>query len=753
MHMNKPLAKIVASIMVIFSLLSSQAVLPLQVEAAPALNWTNPNQGGNNAYKLSVGNVINSGLLTSLVGCTGLVQKVAKLTVGLANTIAQGLGIIKKVIDKPVTTKDDQIHSDELKAQQKMKEDAFREECINGIAVRLARNQLTAMTRNTMSWVTSGFNGDPLYVRDINSYMDSLTTEILEKENEIFKDPAHTVDYPYGRDYARQQVEVYKSQKDTESALKQDLTNYLTPGATPESFATDFSQGGWNGWLAFTQHPQNNPLGWNVKATEDLANKQSNAVANAKAEVDRNGGYIDQRKCVEYEAEKGGLNGTGSTCVANYNAQKVTETAACNAKTDPILKSGCLQSVNSKYEVLLRSCGATSANPTAEPKCLQYETVTPGSLIRSKVEKAINSPETQLELVKTLNDALNALFASLIDKFQTQGLSSLRSQNWTSNISGGFGSNSVVDSSGNSIPTAGRDITTTGSGVDGAFDLTKDLGNTYVKAIDNGSWNAQANIPELTARVGEKNHYYTVGKAGSTDITPLVTYWPVGDKVFFDGTSWVKGIPKYIVDKKGTLQIQFDYMDTARAAQDILPSVLSGIGELDYCIPGPNPSWKTSLQDTLDAVIGEEVQIPVAHQTPDAVEKYWTDAAQNMSREYAANTDAMYGENSPMQTEFLDGGADNPSYLPVAQVGISITKNIGSYADAIDQSTQTYKDDLTQTQVNIYKLNKIKDKVNIIIAAAQKRRDTKRVQAGLQKVSALCLETEKVTYISNGVLK
>ena len=82
-------------------------------------------------------------------------------------------------------------------------------------------------------------------------------------------------------------------------------------------------------------------------------------------------------------------------------------------------------------------------------KCVQFETVTPGSIIKDKVSTYINSPERQLELADDINKVLNTLFSTLISKLQNQGLSSLSTDRYeytsgyltNTNMGVGYGNN------------------------------------------------------------------------------------------------------------------------------------------------------------------------------------------------------------------------------------------------------------------------------------------------------------------------
>ncbi len=821
--MKKQTAKKILSLFII-SIFLMQAVLPSTVLADnQALNYDNPNKNGDNPYKLSLNGIISSGLLTNLVGCTGIVDKVSKVTVQFAQKI------LSKKKEKIATKKDattqqnssvPSIDSSNLEKEVETKQEvkdaadskAFTENCLKGIAITLAKNQLTAMTKYTMNWITTGFNGDPLYVRDVNSYMDSLTTGILKKETEIFGNIDNEKYYPYGRDYARGQINAYKVGKDQYGALKQDLTDYLEPGATPDSFATDFSQGGWNGWLALTQHSQNNPLGFNLKASENLENQKEVATSNAQNELNRNGGVFDQKKCIEY---------------APVAPTRTTGTDSCGIKDR---KGNCLGTPS----------GGNTTSATAVPRCLKYETVTPGSVIKAKIDTYINSPERQIELADTLNDALNSLFSALINKFESQGLSGLGSKvnNWTTPAGGGFGSNSLVDTLGNTLSSTGVfGEETGGNQVSASFDLTKDLGNKYAQPIDSGTWDANTNTPEILPDTGIKNQYYTVSVSGNTRLFAGTHTWHVGEKVYYDGKKWNLGLPKHIIDKKGVFQLQKDYMKSITKTVAVLPQVLPKLSELDYCIPGPNTNWVSNSDEArneyfayLSGVTTEHIsdifncnapldpsgivcgigsifasydhsydvisypdytnyqklfddarnlwpKIEVHqsfwiahndhHQTygigtnhwyvdPAYVEAQvarWTDAAKRAYDEYVVKVNDKFGINSPMRTEFTPQGNYNPAFLPMAQAGLDMTKNIVTDAEDLPGAIDTAKDNFAQTSGAIYRLGFIKDKVNVIITAAQNRRKTRRANDGLPAMPQICLDNEKVTWVENDVLK
>ncbi len=133
------------------------------------------------------------------------------------------------------------------------------------------------------------------------------------------------------------------------------------------------------------------------------------------------------------------------------------------------------------------------------------------------------------------------------------------------------------------------------------FNPSVGLGNKYTEAVNGGDWDAMGNIPTLGVNIGKKNTYYTVSTSGDTKLLKNNHHWQIGEKAFYDGTTWHVGIPKYVIDTRGGIQMQHDFNTTAQTAIKILPQVSPVLGELDYCIPGPNSNWTENSNDTKDA--------------------------------------------------------------------------------------------------------------------------------------------------------
>ncbi|HLP86912.1 MAG TPA: hypothetical protein VK153_03515 [Candidatus Paceibacterota bacterium] len=636
---KQTVVKIIGSVLIFtFAMFFVQAVSPSPLFAANELNWENPNKNGKNPYAFKPSNVLNSQLMMQVVGCTGVVDKVSTaitdfaaqqanefLTSQLKSAAKVAICKVGKVlgitavasipygnltdVTKEIPCNEIQQTTDvklikEAKETRTAEEAAKkREECFNGIAVTLARNQLTAMTRYTMNWVNTGFNGDPMYVRDITSFTNSLERNVLETG--INKLTNTHMAYPYGTAFSRTAINSYKAGSSLRSgatnfldSLTSDLANFITdPNSyysnseeltvlekskrANDAFSDDFAVGGWDGWLALTQRDQNNPLGFAMQVSQYLGDQQTMQVQNTKDELLTNDGFLSQKRCVLWEL---------------YEAEGV-----------PIYAFAMDQSEIGKIET-------SESRKSDFDKCKKYEVVTPGSLIKDKLSTYVNSPERQLELVDTINESLNALFSSLISKFQHEGLSSISSESYTDENMGGNGTNTVDllgDGSDLNVNVEGINGSTS-SYSNGSFDITRDLGNTFIHNYvkqSQGNWDAEFNVPELKIGVAPldgdgnpmTNVYYTVTRPGKTILVENgANDWQIGDRAFWNGSEWqnwkkdVGGVETNPIKKRGIIQIQKDFITAAKEMLATLPSIMPRIGELDYCIPGPNPNWQTN---------------------------------------------------------------------------------------------------------------------------------------------------------------
>jgi len=660
--MKKQIAiKIIGGVIIfIFALFFLQGILPIQASAATkGLNWDNPNAKGDNPYKINTDAILNSQTMMQVVGCTGLVDKVTSVTTQFlknqANKLIQKIwkdkakakaknsscsavkaaiasalagipnvtystAIVAKIDCKDIQNVTDPDTTRAIEATDNNQDAAAkREECFNGLAYTLAKNQLASMTRQTVNWVNSGFNGNPMYVQNITNLTNSIERNVLETGTEILANGL----FPYGGDFSELVVRSYNTGGTKYGAanflnsLTSDLSAFITdddsyfPTNTIQesrlreqrasnAFANDFSVGGWDGYLALTQRDQNNPLGFTMQASQYLADRIEQQSYETNNELLTNNGFLSQKKCVKWQ---------------------LYDEATGKAQLKEVL--GHSSQLAKKYEHVYGPSKISQFDKCAPDG---YEVVTPGSIIKDKLTTYVNSPERQLELADTINKSLNSLFTSLIEKFRQEGLFGLSQEKYAyidKNMGLGYGSTSYDENDSFASPNSGNDFNN--------IDLTRDLGNTYIHEDTHslGNWNAKLNIPELNVGLGpysetmcnggycSPNYYYTVSIAGNTKLMNNgYNGWAVNDRVFWDGEEWQNWKCGPVVnqttqecsnqvnpiDERGIIQIQKDYVVAAKEILKILPGIMPKLGQLDYCIPGPSLYFESNSGDAAGAL-------------------------------------------------------------------------------------------------------------------------------------------------------
>ncbi len=254
------------------------------------------------SYELNINNITEA--IPAVIGCTGIVNKVEKRLTSMLSPSSKspsnyvyGTGASKPTeVDGQVPGQEffgdgyqnvptteasaGKIATNTKSADEKLAQDKLREECINGIAFSLAKIHLNKITDITVNWINSGFEGDPLYVRDRESYFKSLAEGNLTSLVGPIADVNNKLIYPFGRDVARTIINAQKSTY--ESRARSTLQNSLREGATVEDFANDFGAGGWDGWFSMTQNDQNNPLGFSIMTSQELSDKITRDQENAR---------------------------------------------------------------------------------------------------------------------------------------------------------------------------------------------------------------------------------------------------------------------------------------------------------------------------------------------------------------------------------------------------------------------------------------------------------------------------------------
>jgi hypothetical protein len=581
--------------------------------------------GSSNSYSRDLGRSTNSSS-DYILNQYGNKDADISAASGIAASAASAGG--QAVSDAGVQKSLKQLNENEKKMLEDAADKKVWEQCLNGIAVKIAQKQIATMTQGILNWVNTGFEGDPLFVRDQASFFKKIENDSLQSLIAPLIDPSNSSAYPYGKDLAKSLIN--NSKATFQNVARSTLNDSLPEGTTQEDYSNDFAKGGWGAWFSLTQRPANNPLGFSMITSQEIANQKAQAEQEKRDELNQGRGFLSAKKCVEEKpeeenAEQGTvtrvdlpppvgkigfdpssveMSEKGFSLSIHYDAPsagKLTATLMTNTNV-PVGTSKLLSTftssllsdtarisydgleMNSTYRLYVAFTNtATSASsnvaiftvaispknatgkvndPLGDSNCLRWETTTPGSVIADQTSTVLSSPIRQLELARTVNDSLDQVFNALVNQLTTKGLESLDS--YTSAVINSSGSASVTTPTLNTI--------------------SKQYYDTYSNLIKvntgYGGWYSQAQEFDITRDLGD-------------------IYTPAYNQTTGAIIRDAKGKPKLVIAKKGIISVQSDYIDAATASVKALDPILPAIGKLDYCIPGPNPSWETRTKSRI----------------------------------------------------------------------------------------------------------------------------------------------------------
>lgn len=764
------------------------------------------------------------------------------------------------------------INESAKKTLAEIEEAKIREQCLNGVAYTLAKKQLAKITNDTLSWVNTGLGGDPFFVRDQVSYLENIADQELSKFLNPISSSANSNLYPYGRTFARGQF-LDRSTSFEQRSIS-TMSRNLPANTTTDDWSNDFSRGGWPAWFAFTQNPANNPLGYQLIATEEAAKRQNAAQQAAQKEIDQGNGFLSDKKCVESVGKNNSnitfTDSKGNTIeMSYYEFLKLEEEIAVipdkqiftvtgeNGEQTEISKAEIQKirnNINTSGNIdgYSTTNGAMSTNGVLPDgsRCLRWEVVTPGSVISNQVNEALTSSIRQLELADSINESLSGIFEGLLTNLMSKGLKNLdQTTNGTSSTSNGnYNFSNFYDSLGNNLSilpgyNSNRDVllVNQGSGFNtNDFDITIDLGDItgtiYYESCKSAALSKKN--PKLcsTAKTGTSSKDDGLSNPDNVSPTESKNDRPVNpvildecyDGIDNDGDGKADGddpickIGQNGVVKKGLITLQKDYIEAVKRAKAELPNVMPALGELDYCIPGPNPAWRNTAIESVNAniefvrslsidkdqnitsiygkmadldkrfyenkegngwatagqivpavgaafgpvgtgigtVVGALFNLKAQDVKNRVAENYYNETAlldrylvnniEEFEKDkvngitkliktfnfYESDYESLYGQNSPMRTP-PSLFEKNDFYLPMANTGLELTQNMRVYAKNIEKATSDYDDLVTEANANIYKLEEIKKKVDIIVRRAKARR-ANDILRGRIKVDPAC---------------
>jgi hypothetical protein len=330
---------------------------------------------------------------------------------------------------------------------------------------RISSQVALNMTQQIINWGSTGFNGNPFFVRDQSSFFKSIADQKVESfVNEITGD---ITKFPYSQGVAKNLITSYLATNSSVFADKSKFTLDKVIGPNWQDFTDgDFAVGGWDGWMAFTQNDANNPVGSYLRTAEELENRAKEAQGTIQNELNQSGGFLSAKKCVEYKNGSSGQSAITATdwtyTAVNDNLQPYTvgpfttkTECQSDSTSNPNATSECVSSgtnANDYLNSLSLSLGS-SIQFDASDDCSRYETVTPGKLVADQLNQSVTAPLEKALLDSASGspvvDAVSNLAAGLISKGLSQLIGSIATGSGDETVEGpGDNSAFVSDTSG-----------------------------------------------------------------------------------------------------------------------------------------------------------------------------------------------------------------------------------------------------------------------------------------------------------------
>lgn len=305
----------------------------------------------------------------------------------------------------------------------------FFKDCIlKPLAIKLANAMLHNLTSSILTWINSGFHGNPSFVTNLKGLIDDTTDQAI---GQFIEDDlgAGFLCSSFSFQVKLAVAQTYLPYRQRSSCTLKDISRNVN------GFIANDNNGGWNNWLDVTTVPQNNYWGATVLAQDELSKKVIDVQARTKDVL-------------------GWSNG--------FRAWEV-----CTIVIDP--ETG-------------QNTGEDPNMAITDSRCKQHESRTPGIAVEKMLESTLGTDVRKLELA----DDLDAIAGALVDQLTLKvitGAQGLLGAGKKSNGSSGATSytqalNPTIDPSLSTAINAGVNQTIEDNNIDSLFTVPDSSSNS-----------------------------------------------------------------------------------------------------------------------------------------------------------------------------------------------------------------------------------------------------------------------------------
>jgi hypothetical protein len=269
---------------------------------------------------------------------------------------------------------------------------------LNGLAWTVAKVAVQSITRSTVNWINSGFQGSPAFVTDLRQNLSRVSDAVAESflnelDNSVIDATGFSIRSPFQDQVNEKLRNEFYRQARNHGIEPFTLGQY---SSDPAAFLNgDISQGGINAFLSASQNDQNNPFGQYLSAQHALFASVNSATEQRKAEIRDGRGFLSFR----------GNCGTPVSAAVSAGAIKDFSTTGAGSSGGSV-------------DLLGQTNGAikTPVNTSNIDPCVGKKIITPGSAINAQLEKALGNGVDTLQLADSINEIVGALAGQLVNK-------------------------------------------------------------------------------------------------------------------------------------------------------------------------------------------------------------------------------------------------------------------------------------------------------------------------------------------------
>ncbi|MEO6536436.1 MAG: hypothetical protein ABIT47_01980 [Candidatus Paceibacterota bacterium] len=277
---------------------------------------------------------------------------------------------------------------------------------LNGLAWTVAKLTIQSITRSTVNWINSGFNGSPAFVSDLQSNLkylgDSVADDFFNQlNNTVVDSTGFNIRSPF-QDQINQKLRsaYYRETSGALGLSAYDLSGHSTD---PKAFLDgNFSQGGFNGFFSASQNPANNPFDAYKLASDQLWASIDVATKQRQSEIQNGQGFLSWR----------------GECPTSPSAAPTTSVIDTPNAPATGGRAGALAAANNAVSTAL---GTKPVSLSKAEQCRNSPIRTPGSVIVGMMPKTLQSGLDSLQAADSINEVVGALMGQLVNKVLGSG--------------------------------------------------------------------------------------------------------------------------------------------------------------------------------------------------------------------------------------------------------------------------------------------------------------------------------------------